>query len=90
MKAQYGNYVARTKEFESEEEKKAYIMAAIPTLIASIPVELHPNWNTFQVIIREGTQFADPLDLDAKDPMYWIMTVGIKFEGENDGPDDEQ
>ena len=98
--ARFGSYVKFIIEPDTEEGKKEYVKIAVNKLLDQVFEYGHvPDWNTMELIIKEGIDFftVDPTWYEGYDDEgnilgdhiprlpHWTMTVGIKFEGKNDG-----
>ena len=84
---QFGSYVVFTEEPKTEAGKAEYIKVAVDRLLDQLTAKIVPEWNTLELIVKEGKDFfsSNPLDWydDEKEDHYvefrWNMTVGIKF-----------
>lgn len=80
-KIPFGSYVVFTEDPGTTSGKAKYVKEAVNRLLDSLTAEIVPDWNTMQLIVKEGpgTWFDISGEDDDEIPPKWIMTVGIKF-----------
>ena len=89
--SQWGSYVVFTEEPETDKGKAEYVKQAVSKLIEQmIEADVEPNWNTMQLIIKEGIDiFSSALswyegEAEDEEEEYipdvpsWRMTVALK------------